>query len=55
MNVKTKQQIMKNRELLKGYNDSDIGAEKTDQQQKLPGSVPVKALSCRRNTNKSSG
>ena len=54
MNVKTKQQIMKNRELLKGYHDSDIGAEKTDQQQKLPGSVPVKALSCR-NTNKSSG
>ena len=42
MNDKTKYQIMGNRELLKGYSAADIGAEKTDQQQKIPGSFPVK-------------
>ena len=42
MNDKTKYQIMGNRELLKGYSAADIGAEKTDQQQKIPGPVPVK-------------
>lgn len=36
MNQKTRYQILKNRELLKGYNVSDIGAEPTDQEQKLP-------------------
>lgn len=36
MNDKTKYEIMKNRELLKGYNGKDAGAEKTDQEQKLP-------------------
>ena len=34
MNDKTRQQIMKNRELLKGYTGADVGAEKTDQQQR---------------------
>lgn len=43
MNNKTKQQIMRNREFLKGYSGADVGAEKTDQQQKIPGPVPVKA------------
>lgn len=36
MNDKTRYQLMNNRELLKGYNVSDIGAEETDQSQKLP-------------------
>lgn len=39
MNDKTSYEIMKNRELLKGYHAADAGAEKTDQQQKLP-SIP---------------
>lgn len=39
MNDKTKYEIMKNRELLKGYHAADAGAEETDQQQKLP-SIP---------------
>ena len=43
MNDKTKQQIMRNREILKGYSGADVGAEATDQQQKIPGPVPVKA------------
>ena len=43
MNDKTRQQIMKNRELLKGYSGADVGAEKTDQQQKIPGPAPVKS------------
>lgn len=36
MNEKTRYQLMTNRELLKGYNSSDIGAEETDQSQRLP-------------------
>lgn len=36
MNDKTRYEIMKNRELLKGYHGADAGAEETDQQQKLP-------------------
>ena len=36
MNDKTRYEIMKNRELLKGYGAGDAGAEETDQQQKLP-------------------
>ena len=43
MNDKTRQQIMKNRELLKGYSGADVGAEKTDQQQRIPGPAPVKS------------
>lgn len=39
MNDKTRYEIMKNRELLKGYHAADAGAEETDQQQKLP-SIP---------------
>ncbi len=36
MNEKTTYEIMKNRELLKGYHGTDVGAEPTDQAQKLP-------------------
>lgn len=43
MNDSTKYQLMKNRELLKGYQAGDAGAEDTDQQQKLPGLPPLKA------------
>lgn len=39
MNEKTRHQIMNNRELLKAYTLSDVGAEETDQSQKLP-SIP---------------
>ncbi len=39
MNDKTRHEIMKNRELLKGYGAGDAGAEETDQQQRLP-SIP---------------
>ncbi len=39
MNDKTRYEIMKNRELLKGYHAEDASAEETDQQQKLP-SIP---------------
>lgn len=39
MNDKTRYEIIKNRELLKGYHAADAGAEETDQQQKLP-SIP---------------
>lgn len=39
MNDKTKYDIMKNRQLLKGYHAGDVDAEPTDQQQKLP-SIP---------------
>lgn len=42
MNEKTKYQLMKNRELLKGYQRSDAGEEATDQEQKLPGPAPLK-------------
>ncbi|MGN0399445.1 MAG: SagB/ThcOx family dehydrogenase [Blautia sp.] len=36
MNEQTRYEIMKNRELLKGYHSGDVGAEATDQEQKLP-------------------
>ena len=42
MNETTKYQLMKNRELLKGYHAGDAGAEETDQQQKLPSISPMK-------------
>lgn len=42
MNDKTRQKIMQNRELLKGYGAWDVGAEETDQQQKLPYLPPLK-------------
>ena len=42
MNEKTKYQLMRNRELLKGYQKNDAGEEATDQQQKLPGPKPLK-------------
>ncbi len=42
MNDKTKQQIMKNREFLKGYCSNDAGTEKTDQEQDLPGISSLK-------------
>ena len=41
MNDRTKHQIMKNREVLKGYSCADIGAEDTDQKQKISGPAPV--------------
>lgn len=43
MNEKTKYEILKRREFLKGYGVSDIGAETTDQEQKLPCPLPLKA------------
>lgn len=42
MNDKTKYQIMKNREFLKGYHGGDAGAEQTDQEQNLPGISSLK-------------
>ena len=39
MNEKTRYEIMKTREFLKGYHAEDAGAEETDQQQKLS-SIP---------------
>lgn len=39
MNDKTRYEIIKNRELLKGYHAADAGAEETDQRQKAP-SIP---------------
>lgn len=36
MNDQTKYQLMKNRELLKGYGAWDVGEEATDEEQKLP-------------------
>ena len=42
MNDKTRYQILKQREMMMGYNASDIGAEPTDQTQKLPPLPPVK-------------
>lgn len=35
--------MMKRRELLKGYGSGDVGAEPTDQEQKLPCPMPLKA------------
>lgn len=42
MNEKTRHEILKLRESMKGYNGSDVNAEKTDQEQKLPFPAPVK-------------
>lgn len=42
MNDRTKYEILKHREIMKAYNGSDVGAEPTDQQQKLPFPLPVK-------------
>lgn len=42
MNNKTKYDIMKNREILKGYHSGYVGAEKTDQEQKLLPIPPLK-------------
>lgn len=42
MNDKTRYQIMKNRQLLMGYNLSDVGAEQTDQEQNLSPLPPLK-------------
>lgn len=39
MNARTSYEIMNRRELLKGYSSADVGAEATDQQQRLP-SIP---------------
>ena len=49
MNETTKYQLMKNRELLKGYHAGDAGAEETDQQQKLPSISPMKEKKRNRN------
>ncbi|MCI6005960.1 MAG: SagB/ThcOx family dehydrogenase [Blautia sp.] len=43
MNDKTKYEIMKHREMMKGYSPADAGQELTDQEQKLPFPEPVKA------------
>lgn len=43
MNEKTRYEIMRQREMMKGYNGSDVGAEPTDQEQKLPFPLPLKA------------
>ena len=43
MNDKTRQQIMKNRDLLNGYTGPYVGADKTDQQHRIPGPSPVKS------------
>lgn len=42
MNEATRQKIMQNREILKGHGSWDVGAEPTDQQQKLPYLPPEK-------------
>lgn len=42
MNDKTKYEILRHRELMKAYTVADVGAEPTDQQQKLPFPMPVK-------------
>lgn len=43
MNEKTKYQILRQREVMKGYTSADSGAEPTDEQQKLAFPLPVKA------------
>ncbi|MDO4321863.1 MAG: SagB/ThcOx family dehydrogenase [Lachnospiraceae bacterium] len=43
MNDKTKYEILRRREMMKGYTAADVGAEETDQQQKLPYPAPLKA------------
>lgn len=42
MNDKTKYEMLRQREMMKGYNASDAGAEPTDQEQKLPFPLPLK-------------
>lgn len=42
MNDKTKYEILRRREMTKGYNASDAEAEPTDQEQKLPFPMPLK-------------
>lgn len=42
MNDKTKYEILRRRENMKGYYAADVGVEETDQQQKLPFPAPVK-------------
>lgn len=42
MNDRTKYEILTFREMMKAYTTADIGAEPTDQQQKLPPPAPVK-------------
>lgn len=42
MNDKTKYQVLRQREVMKAYTAADVGAEPTDQQQKLPFPLPVK-------------
>lgn len=42
MNDKTKYEVLKRREMMKAYTAADVGAEPTDQQQKLPFPMPVK-------------
>lgn len=42
MNEKTKYEILKRREAMKGYYGADVNAEETDQEQKLPFPAPVK-------------
>lgn len=43
MNEKTKYEILKLRENMKGYHGADVSAEETDQEQKLPFPAPVKS------------
>lgn len=42
MNDKTKYEMLRQREMMKGYNASDAGAEPTDQEQRLPFPMPLK-------------
>lgn len=42
MNDRTKYEMLRQREMMKGYNASDVGAEPTDQEQKLPFPMPLK-------------
>lgn len=43
MNDKTKYEMLRQREMMKGYNTADVGAEPSDQEQKLPFPQPLKA------------
>ena len=42
MNEKTKYQVLRQREIMKGYTAADVNAEPTDEQQKLAFPLPVK-------------
>lgn len=42
MNEKTKYQILRQREIMKGYTAADVNAEPTDEQQKLAFPLPLK-------------